>query len=74
MLLTKEENLPNDYLLRNMQDSMKNSTYMPPIKSSEKLSKHFLSPTQFSSAKRIMPFSYNITPKRDYGPLKLEVT
>jgi len=74
MLLTKEENLPNDYLLRSMQDSLKNSTYMPPIKSSDKFSKHFLSPTQFQSAKRLAPFSYNHTPKRDYNPVKLEVT
>lgn len=73
MLLTKEENLSNDYLLRNMQDSLKNSTYMPPIKSSEKLTKHFLSPTQFQSVKRIVPFSYNNTPKRDFNPVKLEV-
>jgi len=71
MLLAKEDNLPTDYLHRNMPDQSKSSSYMPPIKSS---SKHFLSPSQFQSVKRLPPFSYQQTPKKEYNnQIKLEV-
>ncbi len=71
MLLAKEDNVPTDYLHRNLPDQSKSSSYMPPIKSS---SKHFLSPSQFQSVKRLPPFSYQQTPKKEYNnQIKLEV-
>jgi hypothetical protein len=74
MLLAKEENVQSDYPLKTLQDPNRFSAYMPPIKSSEKLTKHFLSPSQFNSAKRIPPFPFQQTPKREPSAHKLEVT
>ena len=72
MLLAKEDNLQNDYLHRNMPEQSKSSSYMPPIKSA---SKHFLSPSQFQSVKRLPPFSYQQTPKKEYSnQIKFEVS
>ena len=74
MLLSKEENLSNDFLPRGFQDPSKTSSYMPPIKSSDKLSRQFLSPTQFQSAKRLPPFAFQPQPpKRDFPTGRLEV-
>lgn len=73
MLLPKEENLSSEYLLRGLPDSAKASIYMPPIKSSDKLTKQFLSPSQFQSSKRLVPFPFQQTPKREYGGVKLDV-
>jgi len=45
---------------------------MPPIKSSDRLAKHFLSPSQFNSSKRIPAFPFQQTPKRDTSGQRLD--
>ncbi len=73
MILGKEESLPHDYRPRGLYETPKSSSYMPPINSADKLTKHFIPPTQFQSPKRIIPFSYTNTPKRDFNT-KFEVS